>query len=66
MAQTEDSRQQLIDMVQGNGRRIEAVQHPDGSTSYKLHVTHGGYHRTYDCSSKEEVQDIIDLMDSDI
>lgn len=66
MTQTNDSRQQLIDMVQGNGRSIEEVPQPDGSTTYILHIRHNGYHRQYDCKSKEEVQDIIALMDSDI
>lgn len=61
-----NKRQQLIDMARGNGRSIEEVPQPDGSTTYILHIRHNGYHRQYDCKSKEEVQDIIALMDSDI
>ena len=60
------TRQQLINMAQGKTSGIEEVKQPDGSTTYILHIRHNGYHRQYDCKSKEEVQDIIALMDSDI
>ena len=59
-------RQQLIDMVQGNGTYTEEVQQPDGTTIYKLHRRHGDYHEILNIRDKATLQALQIIAASDL
>ena len=66
MAQTEDKRQTLIDMVQGNGTYTEETRNPDGTTAYKLHRVRGDYHEVITCRNEDMLKKHLDIIASDL
>ena len=60
------TRQELIEMAQGNGETVKTVKKPDGSTEVVWTLRHNGYTRIYHLKDMEEYNMLQNLMHSDL